>query len=928
MLYCLLQGCARNKNLAAGKQAHSIIVRHGWESNSYLGSALIQVFAAGGSLVEADQLFESIREQRSAQIWQAIICAHSRYGDAAQAVKLYGEMKQSGIQANYPIYVAVIKACSCLKTESELAVAVGKEIHADVTNDGYDCHPYVGSSLIHMYSKAGDVVEARKVFDRLPKTDVALWNTMIQGYAVNGLGQKALELFQLMQQQVPVVAPDHVTYLGVLRACGNVAALEQGRLTHAGLVSKGLLDSDDLIVGNSLVEMYAKCRSLDEAVAVFQRLSKRDIVSWNSLIRGFCHDMRIPEALQLFQQMGGENDVEPDSHTLVSILKACGDTEALDHGRLIHRRLVAASASEFIKIDVVVGNNLVDMYVKCGSLDAARDVFRDMKHRDALSWKAIIGGYVQNGREVEAIELFQQMQQDGVEPDRKTLGGLVKACSSLAALDQGKQLHNLIIQRGLSTDVMLGNTLVHMYGTCNRVDEAQKVFSELREKTVVSWTAMVGGLARNGHGQEAIALFQQMQQEGKVTPNAVTYVNVLKACASVGALQQGKAIHEQVVQRGGGLESNAFVANVLMNMYFRCGCVSEAQRVFDKLLKRDVMSWSVMIGGYAEAAGHGLRALELYRQMRCEHGVEASKATFLGALKACGRVPDLDQGRMVHAHVKESGLCSADVDVANTLIDMYGNCGSLEEARDVFDNLAAEKKSVVSWTAMIGVYALHGCGRDALLLFTEMQKKGFEPDDVTLLCVLTACSHAGLVEEGYLVFRSMFERFGITPGAKQYACMIDILCRAGHLSEAEELVDEMMPVTKPQQANVWMAVLGACQVHGNLELGRRAFDCVVAVEPGNAGAHVAMANLYAAAGRLEDKAEILSKMVTTGVRKDRGNTWVHLDNEVQSFAADDADHPRRREAYDALKRLREQVRLAAAESESGREGEKVVPLGV
>ncbi|KAJ7517809.1 hypothetical protein O6H91_21G040700 [Diphasiastrum complanatum] len=408
-----------------------------------------------------------------------------------------------------------------------------------------------------------------------------------------------------------------------------------------------------------------------------------------------------------------------------------------------------------------------------------------------------------------------------------------------------------------------------MYVKCGRTEDARELFNNFSQRDVVSWTTMIAGYAQNGLGKEALALYEQMKQEG-VQPNNVTFVLLLKACARLAALEQGKQLHSDIIRRG--FQSDVIVASTLVDMYAKCGHTEDARELFNNVSERDVVSWTAMIAGYAQN-GLGKEALALYEQMKLE-GVQPSNVTFVLLLKACASLAALEQGKQLHSDIIKRGFQS-DVIVGNTLVDMYAKCGRTKDALELFNNMS--ERNVVSWTAMIAGYAQNGLGKEALSLFDQMQREGTKPNEVTYICVLSACAHSRLVDEGRYVFDSMCKNHGVTPTREHYACMVDLLGRAGCLSDAELFIHKM-PI-QPDSV-VWMTLLGAARNHGHVEIGKRAFDHVIKLEPKDAAPYVLLSNIYAAAGRKDELAKIRNEMKDAGVKEMPGCSWIKVDNQV------------------------------------------------
>ncbi|KAH8934858.1 hypothetical protein BDL97_17G001400 [Sphagnum fallax] len=427
---------------------------------------------------------------------------------------------------------------------------------------------------------------------------------------------------------------------------------------------------------------------------------------------------------------------------------------------------------------------------------------------DKFSWNRRLARYVKAGQPEKTMELFQQMQQEGLSPDKFTFLPVLNACASLQALEAGRHAHEQIIENHCEDNLFVGTSLINMYTKCGSMEEAWRVFNKMASRDVVSWNAMLMGLVKCGQGQKALQLFQQMRLEG-VQPNPVTFVAVLNACAVLEVLEEGRRTHGLIVQSG--CESHLVVGNSLIDMYAKCGSMEDAWRIFNKMHLRDVISWTAVIQGYARS-GKGQKALELFRQMQQE-GVQPNSVTFLGVLNACATVMALEEGRRAHEQIIECDF-ESDVFVGSSLIDMYAKCGSMEDAWRVFTKMPL--RNVIAWTAMLKGYAMHGHGREALAHFEWMCEEAVPINNVTFVCLLSACSHAGLVYEGLCYFDSMGSVYDVSVTVEHYACMVDLLGRARCLQEAKEMI-KTMPFEP--SAEVWTALLGACRIHGDVEMG-------------------------------------------------------------------------------------------------------------
>lgn len=387
-------------------------------------------------------------------------------------------------------------------------------------------------------------------------------------------------------------------------------------------------------------------------------------------------------------------------------------------------------------------------------------------------------------------------------------------------------------------------------------------------------------------------LFQQMQEEG-LEPAPVTFVGVLNACASVLALEEGKHVRQQIIQKG--CESSIIVGNSLVDMYSKCGAMEDALRVFNAMRTRDVFACSAIILGHVKH-GQGQKALELSQRVRRE-GVKSDPVTFVGILNACSSVVALEEGKLVHEQIVHSG-CDSDPHVASSLVDMYSKRGSLDDAVMVFNKITTH--NVVSWSVMLAGFAMHGQATEALTHFERMRNKRAEVDRVTFVSLLSACCHGGLVDEGLHYFQSMTDVFGISPAIEHYACMVDLLGRAGRLHEAENLI-KMMPCEP--NATVWTTLLGASRVHGNVQMGGYVAERVLELDPDNSAGYVLLSNLYAAAGNWDGSEKLQKKRLERGVTKKPGLTWIEVNNKVHAFRVDDQEHRQIKEIHTEINRL-------------------------
>ncbi|KAK1418508.1 hypothetical protein QVD17_27653 [Tagetes erecta] len=557
-----------------------------------------------------------------------------------------------------------------------------------------------------------------------------------------------------------------------------------------------------------------------------------------------------------------------------------------------------------------------------GDLSYALSIFNTIEQpSDQIIWNTIIRGYTLHSSPFSAIEFYKFMLLSSVEPNSYTFPPLFKSCAKIDAINEGKQIHGHVLKLGYSCDVFIHSSLINFYaqigelddarlvfdksplrnaasftalitGYLNRgqLEDARKLFDEMPVRDVVSWNSIISGHVKVKLFEEAIDLFNEMIRGG-IKPDESTLVTVLSACAQSGDLATGEQIKTWIVDHK--LLSNIRVVNALIDMYSKCNEVDKARSLFDGIINKNVISWNVMIGGYTHTH-HYKESLELFRTM-LQLNYVANEVTFLSVLPACAHMGALDIGKWIHAYIGRNFSESSNTALFTSLIDMYAKCGDIEAAKTVFESVT--HKSLASWNAMISGLATHRQAHEAIGLFKNMVDKGFAPDDITFVGVLSACSHAGLVSLGQQYFHSMIQDYNIPPKLQHYGCLIDLLARAGLFEEAVDMIKNME--MNPDGA-IWGSLLGACIFYKNVQLGEYFATKVFELEPENSGAHMLLSNLYAADGKWEDVARIRTKFKDDGSKRIPGCTSIEVDGIVHEFLASDKTHPMSDKIYAML----------------------------
>ncbi|XP_057489649.1 pentatricopeptide repeat-containing protein At3g12770-like [Actinidia eriantha] len=459
---------------------------------------------------------------------------------------------------------------------------LAKQSHARLYRLGFDQNSLVATKLISAYSACKDPIHARAVFDSFGHKNVYLWNTMINGYAKNYMYNESFDLLNQMCRSED--SPDDFTLSTLSKVSGEIGELYLGKAIHGTCIRIGFVS--DTIVGNSVVSMYCKCKEFIEARNVFDEMPHRNVSTWNAIIAGLIASGEYNTDSCIWEFVKGMQfeRLKPDAFTVSSLLPLCGgDADRLDYGRELHCYIVRNKLDLGLCSDAHLGCCLIDMYSRSKSVDVARRIFDRMKSRNVFAWTALINGYVQNGASDEALSLFREMQvRHGVEPNRVTLLSVVPACSSVAGLIGGKQIHGFAIRKEFNYEISLCNALIDMYAKCGSLNCARRVFNDDSFcKDAVSWSSMISGYGLHGKGHEAICLYENMLQLG-IKPDMITIVGMLSACGRAGLVNEGLNIYNAVVNDY-GIKPVLEICACVVDMLGRSGQMKQALDFIEKM---------------------------------------------------------------------------------------------------------------------------------------------------------------------------------------------------------------------------------------------------------------------------------------------------------------------------------------------------------
>lgn len=742
-----------------------------------------------------------------------------------------------------------------------------KTVHAKIIVSGFEANTFLNNILMSVYSKSGHWQYACSLFDKLTLRNLISWSTMISVYVQHGLNEEALTLFSEFTRSCDE-NPNEFILATVVRACTQVSNVAMGKQVHSSVLKAGF--NQHVYVANFLIEFYLRIGSIDSAKAVFDDLFLKEVVTWTTMTMGFVKCGMKISALQLFSDMMRTDIVPPDTYVISSVLAACSAPEFLSCGKQIHGYILRRG----IEKEISVNNVLVDFYNKCGMVETGRTVFDQMLVKNAISWTTMISGYMLCSLHWDALDLFSEMSKLGLRPDGYACSGILTSCSSLVALDQGRQVHAYAVKLNLDSDEFVQTGLIDMYSKCSSLVDARRVFDSMTDSGVISYNAIIEAYSRQGMLYEALNLFNKMRLS-LIPPSLLTYVSILGVSASVIAVELSKQLHALIMKCGFCLDT--FIGSALIDVYSKCSFVRDAKLVFDEMDEKDIVVWNAMVSGYVQQSENE-EAFRLYLELLLS-GLDANEYTFVALFTASSNLASLIHGLQIHSQVMKTGMDS-DPYVTNAILDMYAKCGSVKDARKLFDS--ANVIDVACWNAMITTYSQHGEAQEAINMFEKMIKTGTKPNYISFVGVLSACSHAGLVEEGFCYFNSMSSS-GIEPGSEHYACLVSLLGRSGKLCEAREFI-ETMP-RQPAAAMVWRSLLSACRSAGDVEMAEHAAEMAISIDPKYSGSYTLLSNIFASRGMWTDVKKVREKMEKNGIVKEAGCSWIEMNNEVHLFVA-------------------------------------------
>ncbi|GAB2219622.1 hypothetical protein Droror1_Dr00007259 [Drosera rotundifolia] len=659
--------------------SHALIIVSGNSNNPFIASKLISLYTANNNPDASTKIFYSV-SLKDPFLWSSMIKTHFSNGDYSNAIRVYREMRESGMRLNYFGIPIIVSACGEVGDVRE-----GERVHGLVRKLGFMA---ANAALVYMYSKWGRVGDARKVFDEVRVRDVVVWTAIVVGYVRNGEAGMGLECVREMCRQCE--RPNHRTLEAGMIACGNLMGLREGMCLHGFGIKEGFDGYSE--VQSGILSLYSKCGAAENAWLVFCEMDHKDLVCWTAVIAAYAKGGHVNECLLLFSSMLVAG-LYPDG-IAISCVASCFDGNAREgkafHGFLTRRKCI---------LDQVAVNGLISMYFRFQEPFNVEKLFHGGHNGNAESWNLMACGYGKGGLALKCIYFFRKMQHQGIQCDLSSIVSAIASCSQVSACHFGRSLHCYAIKILVDGNLSVSNSLIDMYGKCGKLAHARIMFSRIEGDTV-TWNSMVSAYAHQGNWADALELFDRMVKEGLV-PNSATLVTVLSACSHLASFEKTERIHNYIQKCG--IEMTTPLATALLYAYGKCGQVIKSREIFNAMMVKDVVSWNVMIFCYG-MHGDAISALQVFKQME-ESCVRPNGLTFLAVLSACSHGGLAKEGRRLFAKMHDYSVTQTVKHYA-CMVDLLGKSGSLNEAEDMMMSMPFPPDGGI-WGSLLTACKIH-----------------------------------------------------------------------------------------------------------------------------------------------------------------------------------------------------------------------------
>nr|XP_043606814.1 pentatricopeptide repeat-containing protein At3g29230-like [Erigeron canadensis] len=588
------------------------------------------------------------------------------------------------------------------------------------------------------------------------------------------------------------------------------------------------------------------------------------------------------------------DEIEPIltlNHPILSKLESCSINNLRQFNQ-VHAQLIV---SDLFQHSFAMSRVIKKLSSLPHTVAHAVKLFNCLDYPDSFICNTIIRGLVNSDKKVQALAFYnQEMVQGFVPSNHFTYPLVVKVCGDLGLVKEGEKVHNRVVKDGFELDLYVRNSLIHMYAVCGKIKDAEMVFGLSLEMDMVTWNSMIDGYVKNGMVVFARELFDEMPER-----DVFSWNSMISGYVWIGDMVVAQELFDKMPCR------DIVSWNCLIDGYAKIGNVEFARKLFDWMPRRNVISWNTLLALYVRCKKHD-ECLRLFDDMLEEKGVKANEATVMSVLTACAHLGRLDKGKWVHSYIKNNkNTIIMDVLLSTALLTMYAKCGAMDLAKQVFDEMP--EKTIVSWNSMIMGYGMLGHGEKALEIFLELEKSELVPNDATFVCILSACTHAGMVLEGWWYFDLMQRVYMIEPKIEHYGCMVDLLSRAGLMKDSAEMIKNVLLGTGPA---LWGALLSACRTHSNLELGELVAKRLIELEPSDVGPYVLLSNIYAAGERWDDVENVREMMTEKGLHKFAGSSLVYPEISDDKSVERGPSFHKRKLMYSMLSDMGVQVKMS------------------
>ena len=574
-----LQGCIVDADILRGRALHCHGIKNGATLDSFSQNVLLNVYVKSNLLGDARQLFDEMKIRNTVS-FVTLVQGYIQGEEFCEATELFSCLHRKGLEFNPFVFTTALHLLVRMELP-ELCV----QFHAFICKLGHESNAFIGASLIDAYSLTGLVANARKVFDGIIDKDLVCWTGMVACYAENDEGEEGISTFRYMIRIG--FSPNNFTLASSLKAAVSLSELPLGKCIHACAVKSQY--ERDLYVSGALLDLYAKLGDIKDARKLFNSIPVRDVILWSYMIARYSQSNLNEEALGLFHSMMNYS-LLPNQFTLSSILQACANMGSLELSEQIHGFVLKLRLNS----DLYVANSLIDAYAKSGSLEIAAEIFHRLDNKNEVSWNTVIVGSVQLGFGEKALAIFRQMAATQVPKTQVTYSSVLRACASIAAMEQTTQIHGLISKTTYNDDAVVHNALIDTYGKCGSISLARRVFDNMTEFDSISWNAIISAYSLHGLALEALRLYDSMK-ETAITPNALTFTGVLTACTNVGFVDKGLLYFNSMI-REHGIAPSMEHYTCMVKLLGRSGCFDQAMKLIEEIpIQPSAMVWRALL---------------------------------------------------------------------------------------------------------------------------------------------------------------------------------------------------------------------------------------------------------------------------------------------------------------------------------------------